>query len=49
MSKGLDLAVIAEGVDKISQKEFLLSSGSYEIQGYLYQQPAVALDNAITL
>jgi len=44
MSKGLDLAVIAEGVDKISQKEFLLSSGSYEIQGYLYQQPAVALD-----
>ncbi|MBN2782710.1 MAG: EAL domain-containing protein [Campylobacterales bacterium] len=39
MAKNLNLEVIAEGVELEAQKEFLLSNGCYEIQGYLYAKP----------
>ena len=42
MSKGLNLSVIAEGVEQIEQKEFLVKNGCYEIQGYLYHKPSNA-------
>jgi EAL domain-containing protein (putative c-di-GMP-specific phosphodiesterase class I) len=44
MSKGLNLSVIAEGVETKEQKEFLLASGSHEVQGYLYHKPSIAKD-----
>jgi EAL domain-containing protein (putative c-di-GMP-specific phosphodiesterase class I) len=42
MAKNLDLKVIAEGVEKENQKEFLTNNGCYEIQGYLYSKPRPA-------
>ena len=42
MSKGLNLSVIAEGVETAEQKEFLVQNGCYEIQGYLYHKPSNA-------
>ncbi|MBU1658111.1 EAL domain-containing protein [bacterium] len=39
ITKSLNLRVIAEGVENISQKEFLLENGCNDIQGYLYSKP----------
>ncbi len=39
MSKWLDLPVIAEGVETISQVQYLKSIGCYNIQGYYYSRP----------
>ena len=44
MSRALDLKVIAEGVEVEEQKEFLLSQGCDEAQGYLYSKPLPAAD-----
>ena len=44
MSIGLNLSVIAEGVETIEQKDFLLESGSHEVQGYFYHKPSTAND-----
>jgi diguanylate cyclase (GGDEF)-like protein/PAS domain S-box-containing protein len=42
MSKSLGLESVAEGVEKTSQAEFLLSSGCDLSQGYLYSRPLPA-------
>ncbi len=39
LGKGLNLKVIAEGVEKIEQTKFLLERKCYIIQGYLYSKP----------
>lgn len=39
LSKGLQLNIVAEGVETIEQRDFLTNSGCKEIQGYLYSQP----------
>lgn len=39
MAQNLNLNVIAEGVEDRIQKEFLLSAGCHEIQGYYYHKP----------
>lgn len=39
LAKSLKLDLIAEGVEKIEQKEFLVKNGCYKIQGYYYAKP----------
>jgi EAL domain-containing protein (putative c-di-GMP-specific phosphodiesterase class I) len=39
MSKSLALKVIAEGVEKESQADFLQDIGCDQVQGYLYSRP----------
>ncbi len=39
MAKWLGMSVIAEGVEKVEQADFLRSIGCYFIQGYLYARP----------
>jgi len=39
LAKSLNLNVIAEGVETIAQKDFLLNNGCEKIQGYLYSKP----------
>jgi len=42
MGRALELKVIAEGVEVQEQKDFLLSQGCDEAQGYLYSKPLPA-------
>jgi len=39
MGLGLDMSVIAEGVETESQREFLAAHGCHEYQGYLFSRP----------
>jgi diguanylate cyclase (GGDEF)-like protein len=39
LCKSLGLSVIAEGVENLEQKDFLLANGCHYIQGYLYSKP----------
>ncbi|MGB0734050.1 MAG: EAL domain-containing protein, partial [Pontibacterium sp.] len=39
LCKGLELDVVAEGVDSQAQKDFLIEHGCTTIQGYLYSKP----------
>ena len=40
MARGLNLGVIAEGVENAQQQAFLTANGCNEIQGFLYHEPA---------
>jgi len=42
LSNSLNIKVIAEGVETIEQKEFLLQNNCSSIQGYLYSKPIPA-------
>ena len=42
LSKTLNLDVIAEGVETMEQKDFLIKNGCSSIQGYLYDKPIEA-------
>lgn len=44
LSKAMNLEVIAEGVETVEQKEFLLKNGCNKMQGYLFSKPVPALD-----
>ena len=39
LSKGLNLKVLAEGVETKAQKDFLLKNDCFIIQGYYYSRP----------
>jgi diguanylate cyclase (GGDEF)-like protein/PAS domain S-box-containing protein len=42
LAQSLNLDIIAEGVERVEQKEFLLENGCELIQGYLYAKPMPA-------
>ena len=42
LTKSLKLEVIAEGVETVEQKDFLVENGCVNIQGYFYAQPMPA-------
>ena len=42
LAKSLNLKIIAEGVETIEQKEFLINNGCENIQGYFYSKPIPA-------
>ncbi len=44
MAKWLGMAVIAEGVEKLEQADYLKSIGCYYIQGYLYAKPMPVIE-----
>ncbi len=49
LCKSLNLDVVAEGVETIYQKEFLLEHGCRNIQGYLYSRPLTKEDMELFL
>jgi EAL domain-containing protein (putative c-di-GMP-specific phosphodiesterase class I) len=49
MGKRLQLRVIAEGVEKESQLEFLRRCGCDEYQGYLFAKPVTATEMSAML
>ena len=49
LAQGLSLAVVAEGVETIGQRDFLGSLGCDVLQGYLYGRPVPAADMAALL
>lgn len=46
MAHGLSLKVVAEGVERPEQLEFLKAEGCDEVQGYLISRPVQAADLA---
>lgn len=44
MAHNLKFKVIAEGVETLEQKNFLMANGCLEFQGYLYSKPLPADD-----
>ena len=44
LAKSLELNLIAEGVETALQKEFLLTNGCKNIQGYYYSRPVDGAD-----
>lgn len=44
MAQGLNLDVIAEGVETTEQRDFLLARGCRHVQGYLYARPQPAAE-----
>jgi diguanylate cyclase (GGDEF)-like protein len=44
LAKSMGLHVIAEGVETLEQKEFLVENGCLNIQGYFYARPISATD-----
>lgn len=50
LAKSMGMRVIAEGVETLEQKEFLVENGCHHIQGYFYSRPINAgeMDNRLT-
>jgi len=44
LAKSLNLRVIAEGVETVEQRDFLVKNGCTNIQGYFYAKPMSAFD-----
>lgn len=44
LAQGLELRVVAEGVETRAQLDFLVAQGCCEFQGYLFSRPVPALD-----
>ena len=44
LAQGLNLKVLAEGVEIKAQKDFIVQQGCVEIQGYFYNKPMSAID-----
>ena len=44
LSKNLNLSIIAEGVETLAQKDFLIKNGCKYIQGYIYAKPMESID-----
>lgn len=44
LGKSLNLDIIAEGVEKEEQRDFLIKEGCDQVQGYLYSEPLLADD-----
>lgn len=42
LAKGMGMSIIAEGVETLQQKEFLVENGCLNIQGYFYDRPISA-------
>ena len=42
MAKGLNMTVVAEGVETNEQADFLTIRGCHELQGYLFSKPVAA-------
>ena len=42
LAKSLNMKIIAEGVETVEQKEFLIENGCKDIQGYYYSKPVSA-------
>jgi diguanylate cyclase (GGDEF)-like protein/PAS domain S-box-containing protein len=49
LAHSLNLKIIAEGVEKKEQKEFLINNGCVNIQGYYYSRPISAKEMGILL
>jgi len=49
LAQGLNLDVLAEGVESKEQKDFLNENGCSKIQGYLYSKPINAVDMKVLL
>ncbi|WP_246540338.1 putative bifunctional diguanylate cyclase/phosphodiesterase [sulfur-oxidizing endosymbiont of Gigantopelta aegis] len=49
LAKSLNLDVIAEGVETMQQKDFLVSNGCENIQGYFYARPMPAIEMEVLL
>lgn len=49
LAQGLELRVVAEGVETRAQLDFLVAQGCREFQGYLFSKPVPALDMAALL
>ena len=46
LAQGLSLAVVAEGVETVGQRDFLGTIGCDVFQGYLYSRPVAAVEMA---
>ncbi len=42
VGQSLQIGVVAEGVETVEQRDFLLANGCWEAQGYLYGRPMPA-------
>jgi diguanylate cyclase (GGDEF)-like protein len=42
VGRALDIGVVAEGVETVEQRDFLLANDCHEVQGYLYGRPMPA-------
>ena len=41
LGKSLELKIIAEGVEKVEQRDFLIREGCDQVQGFLYSEPVL--------
>ncbi len=49
LADSMGLKVIAEGVETVMQRDFLLENGCHDLQGYLYKKPVTAEEMTVLL